>query len=66
MVVDQQKAQARLSWVGSGEASTDNLWFEAVEKHGPTEFLGYQLEAAEGNILDLVKGGGKGNRALQK
>ncbi len=55
--MDQQKAQARLSWVGSGEASTDNIWFEALEKYGPTEFLGYHLEAAEGTIIEMIKDG---------
>ena len=53
----EQKAKARASWAGSGEATDAAIWFELADKHGTTEFLGYDLEAAEGQVLALVQGG---------
>ena len=50
----EQKAKARASWSGSGEAKDATIWFELAEKHGPTEFLGYDTETAEGQITALV------------
>ncbi len=52
-----QKAKARAAWAGTGEASDDRIWFELAEKHGVSEFLGYDTEVAEGQILALVKDG---------
>ncbi|MEO8882342.1 MAG: alanine--tRNA ligase, partial [Devosia sp.] len=52
-----QKAEARKSWSGSGEAATDVVWFAIADKVGPTEFLGYETEDAEGEVLALVKDG---------
>jgi alanyl-tRNA synthetase len=52
-----QKAEARKSWAGSGEAATDQVWFAVSDKTGPSEFLGYETESAEGVILALVKDG---------
>jgi alanyl-tRNA synthetase len=52
-----QKARARAAWAGSGEAAGAAIWFELAEAHGPTEFLGYDTEAAEGQVLALVQGG---------
>src|SRR4029078_12469440 len=46
----RQKAEARKAWAGSGEAATDTLWFALREELGPTEFLGYDTEAATGVI----------------
>jgi alanyl-tRNA synthetase len=53
----QQKAEARKSWSGSGEAATDGIWYGLADNLGPTEFLGYETETAEGEITALVKGG---------
>src|SRR5262249_52888714 len=53
----QQKADARKAWAGSGEAATDKLWFDLLDETGATEFLGYETETAEGQILALIKGG---------
>jgi alanyl-tRNA synthetase len=50
-----QKAEARKAWAGSGEAATDALWFSLREELGPTEFLGYDTENAEGSIAAIVK-----------
>jgi len=55
--MERQRAEARKSWAGSGEAATETLWFELKEKLGATEFLGYDAEAASGEIVALVKDG---------
>jgi len=57
--MEKQKEEARKSWAGSGEAGTEKLWFEILEEAGPTEFLGYETEAAEGQIKAIVKDGKK-------
>ncbi|MCT8328675.1 alanine--tRNA ligase [Albidovulum sediminis] len=53
----EQKAKARAAWSGSGEAKDAQIWFDLAEKHGPTEFLGYDTETAEGQIVALVADG---------
>ncbi|WP_417309820.1 alanine--tRNA ligase [Devosia sp.] len=52
-----QKAEARKSWSGSGEAATEQVWFSVLDKTGTTEFLGYETEEAEGEVLALVRDG---------
>ena len=53
----RQKEEARRAWAGSGEAATDTLWFAIRDELGPTEFLGYDTEEAEGAIVAIVKDG---------
>ncbi|MFW2545120.1 alanine--tRNA ligase [Primorskyibacter sp. 2E107] len=53
----EQKAKARAAWSGSGEAADGAVWFEIADKHGATDFLGYDTEAAEGQALALVRDG---------
>jgi alanyl-tRNA synthetase len=53
----QQKAEARKSWSGSGEAATDQVWFALADAVGPTEFLGYETETAEGVVTAIVRDG---------
>ncbi len=55
----RQRAEARKAWAGSGEAATDQLWFGLREELGPTEFLGYDTEAAEGTIIAILKDGAR-------
>jgi alanyl-tRNA synthetase len=55
--MEQQKAKARASWAGSGEAATETIWFPLREKLGATEFLGYDTEVAEGVVTALVRDG---------
>ena len=57
--MERQRAEARKSWAGSGEAATDSLWFELKEELGATEFLGYETEAASGEIVALIKDGAR-------
>jgi alanyl-tRNA synthetase len=53
----RQKAEARASWAGSGEAATEAVWFSLKDKTGATEFLGYDTEQAEGIVAALVREG---------
>lgn len=52
-----QKDKARAAWAGSGEAATDTVWFGIKEKTGATDFLGYDTETAEGQVLAVLKDG---------
>ncbi|NOU04911.1 MAG: alanine--tRNA ligase, partial [Hyphomicrobiaceae bacterium] len=63
--MEKQKDEARKAWKGSGEAATETVWFEIKDKSGPTEFLGYETESAEGEIRALISGG-KPAKALNK
>ncbi|MGZ2257891.1 alanine--tRNA ligase [Roseobacter sp. A03A-229] len=53
----EQKAKARAAWSGSGEAADATIWFDVADQHGTTDFLGYDTETAEGQIVALVKDG---------
>jgi alanyl-tRNA synthetase len=55
--MERQREKARASWAGSGEAATETVWFALREKLGPTEFLGYDTETAEGVVVALVRDG---------
>jgi alanyl-tRNA synthetase len=53
----KQRAEARKAWAGSGEAATETVWFEMLDKVGPSEFLGYATDIAEGRIAGLLVDG---------
>ncbi|HKH80651.1 MAG TPA: alanine--tRNA ligase [Methylovirgula sp.] len=55
--MQQQRAEARKAWAGSGEAATESIWFGLKDRLGASEFLGYETEAAEGIIVALLKDG---------
>ena len=55
--MERQREAARSAWVGSGDAGDTALWFKLRERLGPTEFLGYAQEAAEGVAMALVSEG---------
>ena len=58
-----QKAKARAAWAGSGEMADDTIWFDVLDNHGATDFLGYDTEQAEGQIVALVQDGAQVDRA---
>ncbi|KAA0920714.1 alanine--tRNA ligase [Aquicoccus porphyridii] len=58
----EQKAKARAAWAGSGEAADAAVWFDLADRHGATDFLGYDTEMAEGQILALVRDGAEVER----
>ena len=53
----KQRQDARAAWAGSGEKATEAVWFELREKAGATEFLGYETEIAEGQVVALLVDG---------
>jgi alanyl-tRNA synthetase len=55
----RQRDEARKSWVGSGEAAAEAVWFTVREEIGATEFLGYETETAEGIVLAILRGGAR-------
>ncbi len=61
--MDRQRAAARQAWVGSGEAATDEIWFDIKEDVGASEFLGYDTDVAEGVVTAIVVGGAVVDRA---
>ena len=55
--MERQKAEARASWKGSGAAATDDVWFDVKDKVGASEFLGYDANAAEGEVQAIIRDG---------
>ncbi len=55
--MEEQKAKARAAWAGSGEAADNAIWFDIADAHGATDFLGYDTEKAEGQVLSLIVDG---------
>ena len=56
--MEKQRARARAAWEGTGDAAEDRTWFELRDRYGPTEFLGYDMDVAEGRLLAIVSDGG--------
>ncbi|WP_428391357.1 alanine--tRNA ligase [Lichenicoccus sp.] len=52
-----QRKRARAAWSGSGEAATEQVWFELRERLSATDFLGYATEQADAEIIGLVASG---------
>ncbi len=63
--MEAQKKAARAAWSGSGDAADEKVWFEILDEVGPTEFLGYEVESAEGQVLAIVKDGKKVKEAKE-
>jgi alanyl-tRNA synthetase len=63
--MERQREKARASWVGSGEAADEAVWFGLREKLGGTDFLGYETETAAGVAVALLRDG-KEVSALEK
>jgi alanyl-tRNA synthetase len=63
--MERQREKARGSWAGSGEAADEAVWFTLREKHGGTDFLGYETETAAGVVVALLRDG-KEVSTLQK
>ena len=53
----KQRAEARKSWAGSGDNADEKVYFGIADRVGTTEFLGYDSDKAEAQILALVKDG---------
>lgn len=59
----EQKKRARAAWKGSGEAATEEVWFDIKENSGATEFLGYEATDAQGKVVALVVDGKQAKEA---
>ncbi len=55
--MEKQKEEARANWAGSGEAQTEPIWFRLRESLGATEFLGYETDTPEGEVVAIVRDG---------
>ncbi len=60
--MEEQKTKARAAWSGSGEAADAAVWFDIADEAGATDFLGYDTETAEGQIVALIKEGARVER----
>ena len=54
-LMKESRELAKKNWKGSGDAMIENIWFGIRDKLGPTEFLGYEANQAEGAIISLLK-----------
>ncbi|MEO1250541.1 MAG: alanine--tRNA ligase, partial [Pseudomonadota bacterium] len=61
--MERQREMARGAWAGSGEAATEAVWFGILDRLGPTEFLGYETEQAEGEVTAIISGGAEVSEA---
>ncbi|WP_135079357.1 alanine--tRNA ligase [Terasakiella sp. SH-1] len=61
--MEKQREEARKNWAGSGGQADEALWFDLKEKVGATDFLGYDTEIAEGQIVSIVVDGKEVDRA---
>jgi len=51
----EQKARARAAWGGSGEAQISQAYYDLLEHHEGSEFLGYQSLSAEAVVAGILK-----------
>lgn len=50
----EQQLRARAAWTGSGEQATAEVWFDLYQKHGATDFLGYQAPETQAIIVAKI------------
>ena len=68
IAMDEQKRKARAAWTGSGETADTSIFFVIADKHGVSDFLGYDTDVAQAQVIAIVKDGaliesaGKGDR----
>ncbi len=55
--MEAQKKRAKESWLGSGEAKDNEIYFTLKSKYGKTEFLGYNTTKTPAKILAILKSG---------
>ena len=54
-MMKKSRELAKKNWKGSGDSSVSEIWFNLKEKIGPTEFLGYETNQAEGSVAAIIK-----------
>jgi alanyl-tRNA synthetase len=55
--MEGQREMARTAHKGSGDIATGKIWFEIKERVGATEFLGYDIDEADAQVIAIVKDG---------
>ena len=55
--MEKQRAEARKSWAGSGDSADEKIYFQIADKTGSTEFLGYDSDEVEAQIVSLLQNG---------
>ena len=58
-----QRERARAAWKGGEAAETTEVHRSVLDKHGLTDFVGYELEVADGTVLSMVAAGETVDRA---
>ena len=59
----QQRSRARAAWKGGDEVAAQKVYRSLLDVTGLTEFVGYETDAAEGQILAIVADGESIQRA---
>ncbi|MBV1833246.1 alanine--tRNA ligase [Novacetimonas pomaceti] len=52
-----QRQRARAAWSGSGDSATETIWFEARDRFGASEFLGYTTEVSDAEVQAVIVDG---------
>ena len=55
--LNEQKESARKNWSGSGSNQTEKIWFTLSDKIQATEFIGYNNEESEAQVLGIISEG---------
>jgi alanyl-tRNA synthetase len=55
--LEDQKSRARSSWTGSGDKSTEKIWFNLSNKLNKTEFIGYENNVSQAEVLSIISNG---------
>ena len=55
--LEDQKTRARSSWSGSGDKSTEKIWFNLSNKLNKTEFIGYENNVSQAEVLSIISNG---------
>jgi alanyl-tRNA synthetase len=59
----EQKKKARASWAGSGQSEDMSLWFDIADEYGGTDFLGYEYETSQAQVIAIITNGKRANSA---
>ena len=54
-MMNKSRELAKKNWKGSGDSSVSEIWFNLKDKIGPTEFLGYETNQAEGTVKAIIR-----------
>ena len=60
----EQKDRARKSWKGTGDQEDQKKWFEITHNLLPTEFLGYENNETESEIISIILSDNKVDKIL--